>query len=171
MVFTSGGSTRTDIDGHFTMPFRSGKVRLSVIGYETKTISVKEPGDSLVFKIDPIESSLGTAIVTGKKSKYSRKNNPAVELMRKVIAAKKMSDLHEHDYFSIDKYSKLTFAFNDVTDKVFQEGKFKKFPFLKEHVEVCNETGKLVLPISVDETVTRMIYRRDPKKYSYRPAQ
>lgn len=163
MVFTSGGSTRTDIDGHFTMPFRSGKVRLSVIGYETKTISVKEPGDSLVFKIDPIESSLGTAIVTGKKSKYSRKNNPAVELMRKVIAAKKMSDLHEHDYFSIDKYSKLTFAFNDVTDKVFQEGKFKKFPFLKEHVEVCNETGKLVLPISVDETVTRMIYRRDPK--------
>ena len=83
--------------------------------------------------------------------------------MKKVIAAKQQSDLHTHDYYSIDKYSKLTFAFNEVTDKVFEEGKFKRFPFLKEHVEVCNETGKLILPISVDETVTQLIYRKHPK--------
>ena len=50
-----------------------------------------------------------------------------------------------------------------MTDKVFEEGKFKKLPFLKDHVEVCNETGKLILPLSVDETVTRLIYRKEPK--------
>ena len=83
--------------------------------------------------------------------------------MRKVIAAKKNSDLHQHDYYSIDKYSKITFAFNEVTDKIFEEGKFKKFPFLKDHVEVCNEPGKLILPISVDETVSQLIYRKEPK--------
>lgn len=163
MVYTNGGATRTDIAGRFSMPFKRGKIRLSVIGYETTTVSVKEPGDSLVLKIDPLESSLGTAVVTGKKTKYSRKNNPAVELMRKVIAAKKQSDLHDHDFYSINKYSKMTFALNEVTEKIFEEGKFKKFPFLKDHVEVCNETGKLILPVSVDETVTRMIYRREPK--------
>lgn len=163
VIYTSGGGTQTDFDGHFTLPFKAGRLRFSVIGYETKTINLKSAGDSLVFKIDPMEKSLGTAEVTGKKTKYSRKNNPAVELMRKVIAAKKNSDLHVHDYYSIDKYSKITFAFNEVTDKIFEDGKFKKFPFLKDHVEVCNETGKLILPISVDETVTRLIYRKSPK--------
>ena len=163
VVYTNGGGTQTDFDGHFSLPFRAGRLRFSVIGYETKTVAVKTAGDSLVFKIDAMEKSLGTAEVTGKKTKYSRKNNPAVELMRYVIAAKKNSDLHHHDYYSIDKYSKITFAFNEVTDKIFEEGKFKKFPFLKDHVEVCNETGKLILPISVDETVTRLIFRKDPR--------
>lgn len=163
VVYTNGGGTQTDIDGHFKLPFRAGRVRISIIGYETKTVRVTAPADSLVYKIDPLESTLGAAVVTAKKTKYSRKNNPAVELMRKVIAAKKQSDLHDHDYFSIDKYSKITFAFNEVTDKIFEEGKFKKFPFLKDHVEVCNETGKLILPISVDETVTREIFRREPR--------
>ena len=155
VVFPGGNATRTDVNGHFSMPFRAGKVRVSVIGYETRNFTVKEPNDSLVFKIEAIESALSTAVVTGKKEKYSRKNNPAVELMKKVIAAKKKSNLKEqHDYYSINKYTKMTLAFNEVTDKVFEEGKFKRLPFLKEHVEVCNETGKLILPISVDETVT-----------------
>ena len=164
VVYVNGGGTQTDLNGNFSLPFKAGRLRLSVLGYETKTVTVKECADSLVFKLKSMDRSLNTAeVVVGKKAKYSRKNNPAVELMRKVIAAKRQSDLHHHDYYSIDKYSKITFAFNEVTDKIFEDGKFKKFPFLKDHVEVCNETGKLILPISVDETVTRMIYRKDPK--------
>ncbi|MDD6123121.1 MAG: DUF5686 family protein [Bacteroidales bacterium] len=164
VVYTNGGGTQTDLNGKFKLPFRVGRLRLSVIGYETKTVNVKTAGDSLVYKIEPLETSLGSAVVTaGKKKKYSRKNNPAVELMKKVIAAKQQSDLHSHDYFSINKYSKITFAVNEVTEKVFEDGNFKRFPFLKDHVEVCNETGKLILPISVDETVTQLIYRREPR--------
>lgn len=164
VVYVNGGGTQTDLDGNFSLPFKAGRLRLSVLGYETKTVTVKESADSLVFKLKSMDRSLNTAeVVVGKKAKYSRKNNPAVELMRKVIAAKKQSDLHHHDYYSIDKYSKITFAFNEVTDNIFEDGKFKKFPFLKDHVEVCNETGKLILPISVDETVTRLIYRKEPK--------
>lgn len=164
VVYVNGGGTQTDLNGNFSLPFKAGRLRLSVLGYETKTVTVKECADSLVFKLKSMDRSLNTAeVVVGKKAKYSRKNNPAVELMSKVIAAKRQSDLHHHDYYSIDKYSKITFAFNEVTDKIFEDGKFKKFPFLKDHVEVCNETGKLILPISVDETVTRMIYRKDPK--------
>lgn len=162
IVFTSGEGTQSGHDGHFKLPFRQGKLRVSFIGYETKTFPVKTPADSLVIRLNPLESSLGTAVVTSKKTKYSRKNNPAVELMRKVIASKQNSDLSKHDYYSIDKYSKITFAINEVTDKIFEEGRFKKLPFLREHVEVCNETGKLILPLSVDETVTRHVYRREP---------
>ncbi len=159
----STAAARTDADGHFSVPFRPGKLRLSSIGYETRTFSVKVPNDSLVLRLTSIDNELATATVVAKKEKYSRKNNPAVELMRKVIAAKKESDLHAHDYCSIDKYTKLTLALNDVTEDIFEDGRFKKMPFLKNHVEICNETGKLILPLSVDETVTREIFRKDPR--------
>lgn len=165
VIYVNGQGTKTDFDGCFSIPFRQGaKLRVSVIGYETRTLTLKTPpSDTLRVRLTSMEKSLGTAEVTGKKTKYSRKNNPAVELMKRVIAAKGNSDLRQHDYFTVEKYSKLTFAFNEVTDKVFEEGKFKKLPFLKDHVEVCNETGKLILPISVDETVSRTIYRKDPQ--------
>ena len=54
VVYTNGGGTQTDLDGHFRLPFRAGRVRLSIIGYETKTIRVSAPQDSLVFRIDPM---------------------------------------------------------------------------------------------------------------------
>lgn len=162
VVLENGNSTRSNESGKYSIPFRAGKMRISMIGYSTKTIRVNSAGTYNV-KLEDNSSAFGEATVTAKRGKYSRKNNPAVELMKKVIAAKKKSDLHQHEYFSVNKYSKLTFAFNEVTDKVFEEGSFKKLPFLKEHVETCNETGKLILPISVDETVTRKIYRKRPE--------
>jgi len=162
VVYEKGGGTQTNVDGVFTLPYKPGKLRVSTIGYETETVKISGPG-KIQVKLKLSDVSFKEAVVKVKRGKYSRKNNPAVELMRKVIAAKKKQDLKQHDYCSIDKYSKLVFAFNEVTDKIFEEGKFKKFPFLKEHVEVCNETGKLILPISVDETVSRNIYRKSPK--------
>lgn len=163
VVIEGGANTRTDENGKYTLPFRAGRLRASMIGYDTKTISVKTPG-TYNFKLVDNTKTLSTATVTAhKRGKYSRKNNPAVELMRKVIAAKRKNDLHAHDYYSIDKYSKMTFAFNEVTEKIFDDTKFKRFPFLRDHVETCNETGKLILPISVDESVVREIYRKAPR--------
>ncbi len=161
-IVLDGKVVRTNEDGKYSIPFRAGKMKVSVIGYETKTVRINTAG-TYNIKLKDISGSFSEAVVTGKRGKYSRKNNPAVELMKKVIAAKSKSDLRKHDYYSFDKYSKMTFAFNEVTDKVFEEGKFKSLPFLKEHVETCNETGKLILPISVDETVTREIYRKADK--------
>lgn len=50
-------------------------------------------------------------------------------MMQKVIAAKKKSDLSVHPYYSYNKYQKLTFALNEISDKVFEEGGLKKFLF------------------------------------------
>lgn len=161
--YESGGGTQADTDGKFSLPFKAGKIHVSMIGYDTQSFRIREP-QHLDVKLKANDLAFSEAVVAGRRSKYSRKNNPAVELMRKVIAAKGTSDLGaRHDYYSIDKYSKLVLALNEVTEKVFEEGKFKNMPFLKEHVETCNATGKLILPVSVDENVTRLIYRREPR--------
>ena len=49
------------------------------------------------------DQMLQEVIVKPKKEKYSRKNNPAVELMRKVVASKKRTDLDLNDYYHYNK--------------------------------------------------------------------
>ena len=80
-----GGFTRTDVNGKYSLPFRAGKMRVSMIGYDTKTVRVGQAGVYNV-KLQDNTSELREAVVTGHRKKYSRKNNPAVELMQKVIA-------------------------------------------------------------------------------------
>lgn len=101
--------------------------------------------------------------VKTKRSKYSRKNNPAVELMKRVIAAKKRTDLANHDYYQFNKYQKITFAINDIKPTELENEKLKKKKWLINQIETCPYNNKLILPLSVDETVTRNIYRKDPK--------
>ena len=125
---------QTDIDGNFSISYRAGrKLTVSCVGYETYSVK-PAAGEKLDIRLQPLDLSFGEAKVVGKKTKYSRKNNPAVELMKKVIAAKKYQDLKQHDYYKVEQYNKLNFALADVTPKVFEEGKFKRMPFLKEHV-------------------------------------
>ena len=150
---------QSDADGNYSIAFHNGKLTFSCVGYESMTVKPK-PGETLDVKLTPNDYEFGEIKVVVKKEKYSRKNNPAVELMRKVIEAKKNSDLHQHDFYTVSQYNKLNFALADVTPKVFEEGEFKSMPFLKEHVEVSSETGKLILPLTVEETVTEMMYRK-----------
>lgn len=163
--YEGGRLTQSDENGNYKLRLEAnGKLRFSMIGYESKTLRTKK-GGTYNITLEPLDTKMNEAVVTGKKnSRYSRKNNPAVELMRRVIAAKDSSDIRDrHDFCSFDQYSKMTFAFDDITPKVFEDDKFKSMPFLKDYVETCNETGTRILPISVEERVVRNIYRRSPK--------
>ena len=158
---------QTDEDGRFVIKEDSTWKELSIssMGYQTQTIRLKDFGKNkdITVKLVADAKTLTGVTVTTKRARYSRKNNPAVELMKKVIANKKQSDLHAKDFFTYTKYEKMTFSLNEVSDKVFDEGEYKRFAFLKDHVERSPQTGKLILPLTVDETLTDVFYRKDPK--------
>lgn len=153
----------SDINGKYKIAARKGQLVFSIVGYDHYMAETDGKSQKLDVRLTETASALNEVEVVRKKQKYSRKNNPAVEMMRKVIAAKKSSDLYANDFFSYQKYEKMTLALNEFTEKVFQDDHFKHFPFLKEHVETCPETGKLILPLTVEEKVSRQIYRKDPK--------
>lgn len=106
---------------------------------------------------------LGNVDVKASRSSYSRKNNPAVELMRKVIAAKHLTDLSNRDFYQYNKYQKLTFAVNEITSQRMMEPRFKDKKWLVDQVEFCPYNNKLILPVSFEETVQKQIYRREPR--------
>ena len=153
---------QADINGRYRIAFRPGILHFSMMGFETRAFEVKS-AQRLNVKLREATSSLKEVeIVSKRRRKYTRKNNPAVDLMRRVIEAKQHTDLRSRDFLSYRKYEKMTFALNEVTDKILSDEHFKRMPFLKDHVEVYPETGKLILPLTIDEKVSRTLYRRDP---------
>ena len=136
---------------------------VSALSYKSQTISVNEKMDFIEVKLKDDSHKLNEVVVKTKRGKYSRKDNPAVELMRRVIAAKKKTDLSNHDYYQYDKYQKITLALNDLKKEQLEGKFFSKRQYLLDQVETSPYNGKLTLPVSIDETVSQHIYRKDPK--------
>ena len=160
----TGVGTMTDSLGRFSVPYHKGWTRLSfsLIGFKKQSVTISSPVSGLTVRMEMDALQVKGVSVKAKRKKYNRKNNPAVDLMRKVIAHKSLSDLKtSHDYFSYRKYVKRTLSFNEVSDKTLSDAHFNgKLSILKDRVETCPETGKLILPVSVDEVVTRRIYSK-----------
>ena len=154
----------SDIEGRFQIARHNGwTLTFSAVGYVSNTVmvntSLKTPCQ---IKLKPDNQMLKEVTVKSKRERYSRKNNPAVEMMKKVIAAKKRTDLDNHDYYQFNKYQKLTLALNEITPALLDSPKYKKKQWLIDQVETCPYNNKLILPISVDETVSQKIYRKKP---------
>ncbi len=159
-----GVAVASDIDGYFKIArHQSWPLTFSAVGYQQQTIVIdaKTPA-YLRVRLKPDTKVLKEVTVKSKRQRYSRKNNPAVELMRKVVAAKKRTDLSNHDFYQYNKYQKLTLAMNDITPAILDSGKLSKKQWLLDQIEVCPYNQKLILPISVDETVSQKIYRKSP---------
>ena len=154
----------SDSQGKFSIEKHPGWVlTVSALSYKSQTISVNEKMDFIEVKLKDDSHKLNEVVVKTKRGKYTRKDNPAVELMRRVIAAKKKTDLGNHDYYQYDKYQKITLALNDLKKEQLEGKFFSKRQYLLDQVETSPYNGKLTLPVSIDETVSQHIYRKDPK--------
>ena len=151
--------------GAYTIQRHNGwQLTFSAVGYKSKTVNVTASTPSVLnVKLKPDTKQLSEVVVKSKRGKYSRKDNPAVELMRRVIEAKKKTDLENHDFLQYSKYQKITLAVNDIKPSDLDSGFFAKKQWLIDQIETSPFNHKLILPVSVDETVTQHIYRKDPK--------
>ena len=153
-------SVQSDDEGHFTIAQRAGQVLVaSSVGYKPEKIKVKDDTMVLNFKLKSESTNMAEVEVHGRRKRYKRKDNPAVELMRRVIEAKKLSDLENHPYYQFMKYQKITLARNDI-----DTAKLKPEKWYSEGVEKSEYNGKYVLPLTMSETVTHHLYSKDPKK-------
>lgn len=92
-------------------------------------------------------------VVSKKRRKYSKKNNPAVDLMQLVRSDYKKSNPRSEDFYSFDKYEKTVLAINDFNDKLLQnKGKIgRQFNFFSNFVDTAVWTGKKILDVSLKE--------------------
>ena len=87
---------RVGEDGQYRIRFRKGTLVFHCFGFKNYEVEVTRVR-TINISMKPSSLEMNEVVVKAEKKKYSRKNNPAVELMQKVIAAKKTRDMRSND--------------------------------------------------------------------------
>ena len=157
-------STIADLDGVFSIARINGAtLSFSCMGYKEEKVNITKATPSrLTIKLKPDTKNLQEVVIKAERKRYVRRDNPAVDLMKRVIEAKKSTKLENHDYFMYNKYQKLSMSLNDYKVKELDSTDVGKVKWTQQ-AELSPYNNKMVVPISLDETVTQHIYRKDPK--------
>ena len=151
---------------HIAAPAAVAVLRITAVGYEPRVVSVDNSRSVLVADLVPAANALGEVVVTRGKEKYSKKNNPAVELARRLIEHKHDDDPRRvRPQTSWTAFEQLVFGLNEVGDDAATRTMMKKFDFLNEYALVSQVTGKQVLPIVAKEQFSTHYWRLNPSAH------
>ena len=164
--------TTTDFKGKYSLDSKwaSGKISASFMGYkpiEKDVVNGESQTIDFELESNTIEVEEVTVVAEGR---YRNKENPAVTLIKKVIANKDKNRLAGFDHYSYDKYEKLQLDLNNITEKFMNQKAFKKFDFMWNYVDTSEINGKPYLPLYLSEKKSRVYYRKSPKgtkEYQY----
>lgn len=107
------------------------------------------PSDTLDVEVIRYTDLQGVEI-TEKSNRYSKKDNPAYELMRKIRDSKSLGDPRMLPEYSEDFYNKIVIGLNNNDASDFHnKGKYR---FMKEYVDTSAHTHLPVLLLSLHET-------------------
>lgn len=153
----------SDESGEFRISNRNDKtkVKVSFIGYKTQEFNIPSGKTTTAHVLlKPLGQELNEVIVRPKNEKYSKKNNPAVDLIRKVIENKKNNHIQSQKYFQYKEYERILFALNEFNPDLPQ---FRRYSFLPNYVDSSLIDNKPILPFSVREKISEVYFRNTPK--------
>ncbi|MGN0186891.1 MAG: DUF5686 family protein [Paludibacteraceae bacterium] len=161
--------TTSDIEGHFSLSNTEGYVTVQalMVGYKPTVINLRSGHfqDNYTLRMEPDVYGLHEIVVTPTpkwREKYSRKDNPAVDLIKNVIAHKQDNRLESADRYKVEEYEKLIMAL-DQFDFDFQKSKFwRNFDFIEHYVDTAQFNNNPVLTISIRETLSDRYHQRKP---------
>ena len=157
----------TDDNGTFTLQNNQGYTKLAAasLGYDTKFIDLK-PGkknDNMEVLLKPTAFEISEVVVKPKREKYTRKDNPAVELIKKVIAHKNDNRIEAKPEYQTEVYEKLSLSLDNFNPNLDKNKFLKKFKFIKNYLDTSEFNGKPILTVSVRENLSDFYYRKSPK--------
>lgn len=144
----------------------AAQIRVSFLGYKDAFFPVKKGVSQVInVRLVPVASQLHEVVVkSGKKPKYHNKNNPAVELIRKVIENKDKNRPTAYNYVEYKQYDKMTFSLVNLAANVGDKKIFRPYKFMFDNRDSSLMPGKTLTPFFVDEKVSQYYYRKNPEK-------
>jgi hypothetical protein len=165
VVFKDGKGVSSDDNGSYSITTRNMKfttVIFSYVGYVSVTQKIK-PGEEQSINIDlELNSSMKEVIIKKGRGKYRNKNNPAVELIDRVIENKEKNRITAYDYVQYQEYEKIALSLANKPEKIMKNKLFRSFKFIMENVDTTTVPGKSLLPIYIEENIADKYYRKEP---------
>ncbi|MBR4563533.1 MAG: carboxypeptidase-like regulatory domain-containing protein [Paludibacteraceae bacterium] len=159
--------TTSDIDGNFTISNSAGynTLNFQMLGYKTEMLTLRkgQKRKDVKVKLTPDVYGLQDIVVTPKHRKrdYKRKGNPAVELIKNVIARKDSFYVTERDQYTAHSYSRMSFALDNI--KVNWEKPFwKNFNFVQKYIDTTGVYPNVT--VSIREHINVEYYQRKPHR-------
>ncbi len=159
--------TATDLDGSFEIESRfvSDSLCANFLGFNESCIFInkEEKTRNIEIRLTKKELTLKNVVVVAKRGRYSKKNNPAVDLMRKVIANKKDNRIEGKDFYAFDQHEKIQIDLNNITENFKDRKIFNSFDILWDYIDTSNVNGKVFLPVFLREVKSEVVYRKSPE--------
>jgi len=158
-IFLKGPNTgcSTDDNGKFYISTREPvtTVRVSAVGYNTQELPLRiNSENTLNIKLASSSVTLSEVVVKRKKEKYSKKDNPAVALARRLIARRGQGDPCNKPYYSQTRYERVTWGLDNFVDDTTQNHALDRYRFLHQYTDTVEASGRTVLPVGIKEHVT-----------------
>ncbi|NNK29207.1 MAG: carboxypeptidase-like regulatory domain-containing protein, partial [Flavobacteriaceae bacterium] len=86
----------------------------------------------------------------------SKKNNPAIDILKKIWERKRYNGLKQFDQYEYDKYEKVEFDLNTIDSALIKSKLFRGMEFVFNEVDTSRVTGKTYLPMFINEAVSKV---------------
>jgi len=148
--------TITNEDGRFYLESEQTHAVLvvSFIGYQKAEVDLtKKVTYDMEILLTQGEQLDEVIVYVGKQSK---KNNPAIDILKKIWARKKFNGLKTYKQYQYDKYEKIQFDLNSIDSAMMESKMFKGMEFVFQDLDTSRITGKTYLPIFLNETSSKV---------------
>lgn len=166
-LVSSGIGTTSDMDGRFSLissnPYTT--ICFQMMGYKTMQVKLRkgQVKSNQIIRLEPDVYGLQDVVVTPKKGKqkYKRKGNPAVELIKNVIAHKDSGNITTAPQYKAQTYSKMSFALENFYPN-FKKGFWKNFAFAEKYIDTSGVNP--LVTVSIRENNATEYFQRKPKR-------
>ncbi|HEU4496414.1 MAG TPA: DUF5686 family protein [Flavobacterium sp.] len=146
----------TNEEGKFYIESKNTQTAIVVtfVGMEPKEVPLEK---AVTYNI-AVELGAGKALneVVIYSGKTSKKNNPAIDILRKIWARKKKNGLRQFKQYEYDKYEKVEFDLNTIDSALMKSKIFRGMEFVFKQVDTSDVTGKSYLPIFINEALSKV---------------
>ena len=149
----SNEGTVSDENGKFYL--ESSKIykgiSVAFVGYTTKDVDLEKAVNYNMKIILNEEEMLQEVVIYNGKT--SKKNNPALAILRKIWERKRKNGLKMFNQYQYEKYEKVEFDLNTIDSAFMKQKIFKGMEFVFNKIDTSKLTGKTYLPIFINESM------------------
>ena len=153
----SNEGTITNENGRFYLETSDTHTSLvfSFVGYKTLEIELTQKNN---FKMDVVleEESASLEEVVIFSGKQSKKNNPAIDILRKIWKNRRANGVKKFKQYAYDKYEKLEFDLNTIDSALINSRTFRGMEFIFDQIDTSRITGNTYLPLFINEAFSKV---------------
>lgn len=149
--------TISDENGRFYLESNTtyNTLVVSFMGYTTEEVDLpKRSNYNMIVVLKEDAATLSEVVVYSGKT--SKKDNPALDILRKIWKNRRENGVRKFNQYQYNKYEKLEFDLNSIDSSLITSKLFKGMEFIFDQIDTSKVTGKSYLPIFINESIAEV---------------